>query len=187
MLGPHVVESGTEVVAHFLKLIEQPVEGAQKFDCDGAGQRSSTERGSVHAGMHSAGDPVSSEQRPQRQACCQRFRDSEDVRLNTVVLVGKIASGTAQAALDLIQDQQRTGAVRQLARDLKELWSERTNSTFTLNRLQTNGTDAAVELSLEIFNVIEGNKTDARHQRREGVTILFLTGRRERTESAAVK
>ena len=89
--------------------------------------------------------------------------------------------------MNFIKDEQRTGAVRQRASDLEEFGSERTNSTFPLNRLQTNGTDAAVELPLEILNVIKRNKTDSRDQRRKRMTVFFLAGCRERTEGAAVK
>jgi hypothetical protein len=89
--------------------------------------------------------------------------------------------------LNLIEDQERAGAVCQLARDLQELGSERPDSTFALNRLQTDGADAAVELPLEIFDVIERNKTDSWDERREGMTVFFLAGCSERAESAAVK
>ena len=95
MPGAHVFKTGAEVVAHFLYVIQQSVEGTQKFDCYGACQWSSTERRAVHAGMHSAGYPVCGEQRPQRQSRCQRFGYREDVWLNAVMLVGEVASGTA--------------------------------------------------------------------------------------------
>ncbi len=90
---------------------QHAVEYAQKLDGNRARQRPAAKGGAVHSGMHAAGDTVGREQRSQRKTGCQRFRDGDDVRLDAVMLVGEILSSPSQAALDFVQNQQRSGAV----------------------------------------------------------------------------
>ena len=78
--------------------------------------------------------------------CKQRFRDRDDVRLDSVMLIGKVASSAPQTALDFVENQQRSGAVAQLPGGLEELGAERPDSALALNRLQANGANAAIKL-----------------------------------------
>src|SRR4029077_3883377 len=103
--------------------------------------------------------------------------------MNSVVLVSEVLSGAAQTALDLIENQQRPGAVAQLPRGLQKFRTERADPTLSLNRFQANGADAAIKLSHEIVYIVEADEPDARHQRRERMPILFLSCCRERAES----
>ena len=61
------------------------------------------------------------------------------------------------------------------------------NAAFSLDRFQADGAHAAIELPLQVVDVIEGDEPDAGQQRRKGMTILCLTGRGQRTKSAAVE
>jgi hypothetical protein len=125
--------------------------------------------------MHSCGHAIGGQQRPQWKASRERLGDSDNVGLNPVMLVGEVLSGTAQPTLDFVENQQRPGAVAELSRSLKKFRTQRTDSALALNGLETNGTHAAVELPLEVFNVVESDKPDARHQRREWMPIFFLS------------
>ena len=78
--------------------------------------------------------------------------------LNAVMLVGEILPGASQAALNFVEDQQRSGAVAELSRGLQKFRAERTDSAFALNRLQANGADAAIKLALQIVNIIEADE-----------------------------
>ena len=110
-----------EVVAGLAYVSQHAVEHAQEFDGHGTGQRTAAEGGAVHSGMHAAGHPIGGQQRSQRKAGRQRLRHGDDVGLNPVVLIGEVFSGAAQPALDFVENQQRSGAVAQLPRGLREI------------------------------------------------------------------
>ena len=168
-------------------MLQQPLHLIQELDGYGAGQRSAAERGAVQAGVHAAGDAVGGENCAQRQSGGEWFGDGDDVRLEAVVLVGKPASGAAQAALDFVENQQRATALGQLARGLQKFRADRIDAALALNRFQTNGADAAIELALQIVDVVEANETDAGQQRRKGMAILRLSGGGQRSKGAAVE
>ena len=187
VLGFETFEFGVEVVAGLADVSQHAIEHAQKFDCHGAGQRSAAEGGAVHSGMHAAGHAIGGQQRSQRKPCRQRLGDGDDVGLNSVMLVGEILSGTAQSALDFVENQQRSGALAQLPRGLQKFRTERTDSAFALNGLQANGADAAIKLPLEIVDIVEADKPDSRHQRRKRMPIFFLPRGGQRAKGAAMK
>src|SRR6185312_11553900 len=109
----------------------------------------------MHARMHSAGHAIGRQNRAQWQPSRQWFGHGNDVGLHTKMLVSKVFAGAPKAALDLIEKQQRAGLFGHLSRRLQKLAAERTNSALALNCLQANGANAAIELPLEIIDVIE--------------------------------
>ena len=95
---------------------------------------------------------------PQRKAGREWLRHRNDVRLDSIMLIGEVLPGAAQPALDFVENQQRAGAIAQLSRSLQELRAERPDSALALNRLQANGADAAIKLPLQVVDVIEPTK-----------------------------
>ena len=187
MLGLQGFQFFTEVAAHLPDVAHQAIHGPQKFDGDGAGQRTSAKGGSMHAGMHSAGHPVGGQDGAKRQTGSQRLGYGDDVRLHSVVLIGEVFSRAAQTALDLVDDQQGAGTLGQFPCRPQELRADGIDAAFSLDRLQTHGAHAAIELPLQVVDVIEGDEPDAGQQRRKGMTILCLPGRGQRTKGAAVE
>jgi len=122
----------------------------------------------VHAGMNGAGHAFGGKNGPERQSCGERFGNGYDIGLNAVVLICEMPPGAAQPALNFIQNQQRSGARRQLSRELQKLPADGTDSALALNCFQSDGADAAIELPLQVVNIVEANKADAGQQGREG-------------------
>src|SRR2546426_12474834 len=163
-------------MAHLANVVKQAIERSQEFDSDGAGQRPSAECRAVHAGVHSARDAIRRQDRTQRQARRERLGNGYDIWIKAVMLISKISPGSPQATLNFIENQQRSGRLAQLPRQLKEFLAEWPDSAFALNCLQANGTHAAIELPLQILCVVERDKTHARHQRREWMPVFLLPG-----------
>src|SRR5438034_11309251 len=163
-------------MAHLANVVKQAIERSQKFDRDGASQRTSSECRAVHAGMHAARNAIGREDCAKRQSCGERLGDGHDIGVHAVMLISKISPGSPQATLKFIENQQRSGALAQLPRQLKEFLAEWPDSAFALNCLQANGTHAAIELPLQILCVVERDKTHARHQRREWMPVFLLPG-----------
>src|SRR5436309_6376563 len=160
-------------MAHLADVVKQAIERSQKFDRDGASQRTSSECRAVHAGMHAARNAIGREDCAKRQSCGERLGDGHDIGVHAVMLISKISPGSPQATLNFIENQQRSGALAQLPRQLKEFLAEWPDSAFALNCLQANGTHAAIELPLQILCVVERDKTHARHQRREWMPVFL--------------
>ena len=71
-------------------------------------------------GMHAARNPIGGEDGAKRQAASERLGNGDDVGSNAIVLVGKVASGAAEAALNLIKHQQTRQFVWSGARRVRE-------------------------------------------------------------------
>src|SRR5207302_1273278 len=78
-----------------------------------------------------------------------------DVRRDSVMLIGEIVSGAAEATLDFIHQQQRARFCRQIARQLEEFLSYGINSAFALDCLHADSAHAAIELAFEVGYVVE--------------------------------
>src|ERR1700677_2587915 len=137
--------------------------------------------------MHTTGDPFRGEDCAQRQAARQRLRDRDYIRQNIVMLIGKMAPGAAQAALNLVKNEQRTALFGQSRGEVEKFFINRTDPSFTLNRLNADRADTGIKLSLEIVEVVELYEGHAGQQWNKRSTIFRLTGRSQRTEGASVK
>src|SRR5207245_5278600 len=174
-------------MTHLANVVKQAIERSQKFDGNSASQWTSAECRAVHAGVHSARDAIRRQDRTQRQARRERLGNGHDVGVHAVMLISKISPGSPQPALNFIENQQRSGALAQLPRQLQEFLAQRPDSALTLNCLEANGTHAAIELPFQILCVVERDKADARNQRRKRVTILFLSRGCQGTKGASMK
>src|SRR5206468_1387290 len=187
--GPrfYLIQARAKVIAHLADVVKQAIERSQKFDRDGASQRTSSECRAVHAGMHAARNAIGREDCAKRQSCGERLGDGHDIGVHAVMLISKISPGSPQATLNFIENQQRSGALAQLPRQLQEFLAQRPDSALTLNGLKANCAHAAIELSFQIRCVVKSDETDARNQRRKRVTVFLLSSRCQCAESAATK
>src|SRR6202035_6012085 len=99
----------------------------------------------------------------------------------------EILSSASQPALNLVEDKQCARLLRQLARQLQKLAVDWADPAFALNCFYADRADAAVELPLQIVEIIECDKIHSRHQRRERMPILFLTSGRKSAKGPTVK
>src|SRR5438067_532900 len=88
---------------------------------------------------------IPAQRRAERQAASQRFGDCDHIRQHTVVLISKVASRAAEAALNLIEHKQRAALFGQPRGEFEKLRIDRTNSALSLNGLDTYCTDAGIE------------------------------------------
>src|ERR1700732_333901 len=103
-----------EVLSDRAHVPHESIENSQKLNSYRTGQRAASERRPVHSGMHATGYTIRGKDRSQRQSRSQGLGHSDDVGCYTVMLISEIAAGAAQSALDFIENQQSSGAIRQL-------------------------------------------------------------------------
>ncbi len=76
-----------------------------------AGDRISAERCPVMTRLHDAFDCLAGEHRAERQSAAERFRKRDDVGNDAAVLKREQRSGASEPALDLVEDENRAGAI----------------------------------------------------------------------------
>ena len=128
-----------EVGAGLLDVGEQILllDGVDDSDGYRASQRAAAEGGSMQAGMDGARRLLGAEHGSQRKAACQRLGQCGYIRLNAKLLVGTPLASAAQAGLNFIRDEQRTGGLRQLARGGKKFLRDGPDAALALNRLRS--------------------------------------------------
>src|ERR1039457_3255144 len=122
----------------------------------------------MHPRMHALCHAFGGEDGTEWQATRQRLGDRDHIWQHIVVLVGKVASGAAEATLNLVEHEQRAALFGQARGEFKKLFVDRTNPSLSLNRLDAHGADAGIKLSLQVVEVIELYESHAGHQRNEG-------------------
>ena len=137
--------------------------------------------------MHALRNPFGGENGAQRQAAGQRLGDGDHIRQHAIMLVGKMASSAAQAALNLVEHEQGAALFGQARGQFEKLRSDRANPALSLNGFDAHSADAGIKLSFQIVQVIELDETHARHERNERRSIFRLTGSGERAKGAPMK
>src|SRR5437762_3337966 len=108
--------------------------------------------------LHRACNAVRRQQRPQRQPGGERLRDRQHVRLDPVLLIRKIVSGTPKPALNLIQQKQRAGFLSQLASGSQDLRADWIDAAVALDGLDTHSAYAAIKLPFQISHIVKGGE-----------------------------
>ena len=141
----------------------------------------------MHAGDERGCEFFVGDDGAERQTSGERFGDREDVRTRREFLVGEVAAGAAQAALNFIGDQRGVVLRRQRARALPEGFADGENSAFALNGFEDQRADGVVEFRFEIGNVVEAHEFNAGDQGRERLAVFCGMGDGKRAKGAAVK
>ena len=89
--------------------------------------------------------------------------------------------------LNFVGDQRGIVLRGQRARALPELFADRENAAFALNRFDDDRADRGVEFRFEIGNIIEADKFDARNKRSERLAVFRRVRDRKRAQRAAMK
>src|SRR5262249_58230108 len=96
-----------------------------------------------------------------------------------------------QAALHLVENQQRVYAVAGLAHGLEKIVVDRTDSRLPLNRFDDDGgglfVDRLARLGEIVRAVVRVDESDAGDQRFERLAVFLLFGDRERAHRPAVE
>ena len=144
----------------------------------------------MHADGEHAGDFVRGQHRADREAAAQAFRARQDVGHDTLLHVGKERAGTAHAALDLVQDQERAVGRRQPPRRVQELRRARNHAPFTLHRLQDHRADLVAglrEYLLQRRHVVVRDVREAGRIGAESRRVLRLAAGGDREQRAPVE
>ena len=81
--------------------------------------------------------------RADREAAAEAFGQSEDIRLDAVMLISEQLAGASHARLHLIEDEQQIMLIAQLAQLLHECLISRDDAAFRLHELQHDRTCAS--------------------------------------------
>ncbi len=124
---------------------------------------------------------------PYRHSAAEPLRQSDDVRLDIIVLVGEHPASATQAGLDLIEDQHGSVGVAHLAGGGQVLRSCGIDTALAQHRLQQHGTGARADCAAKRLDVVEGHVHEAGGKRSEALVVLRLAGRRQRAERASME
>ena len=113
-----------------------------------------------------------------RDTAAQCFRAGHNIRLYTVSLAGKHASGTSHTALDLIEDQQNIVFITQFPHALKEFRFCRIDAALALHGFHDDRAGLVGNLCFYALEIIEICKFDSADQRFERILIVGITGYR---------
>ena len=87
------------------------LDGVEDRKCRGARDRVAPERGTVVTLVEDVGVPAEADARPDGQPTTQTFGECDDVRAHVLALMGEPATGAADTALDLVEDECCAGVV----------------------------------------------------------------------------
>jgi len=102
-------------------------------------------------------------------------------------LIGEVAAGATESALNFISDEQRGVLRSEGAGAIPKGFADGVNATFALDGFEDYGADVVVEFGLEVGYIIEFDEFDSRDERSEGQSIFFGGGDADGAESAPVK
>ena len=143
----------------------------------------------VAAGRHAAGGLGRGQAGADREAAAQGLGHRHDVRIAGAVgpLVGKQLARPAQAALDLIVDQQDAVFVAQLAQAAQAADRQRPRPALALHRLDDDRRGRGADGGLQRLVIAVGQVDEARHRRAEALQIAGVAGGVHRRQRPAVE
>jgi hypothetical protein len=141
----------------------------------GAHQRPARERAAVVAGRHGRRHRLRAQQAADGQPRRQRLGDSHDVGRDAHCLVRPERAGAAQAALHLVEDEQRAGGVADLAQAAQEVCLRGAHAALALHGLHEHRRRLALADQLaRRRQVAVRREAHARHQRLERRAVALL-------------
>ena len=154
----------------------------------GHGQRIPAVGRAVRADCHTGAGFGAGHAGADREPAAERLGERQDVRLHAIgPLVGEQLAGPAEAALDLVKDQQGPGFVAELAQRLQALLRQRTRAALALYRLDDDRRRGRADSGFQGVHVIEGQLHKARHPGAEAFQIGRIAGGVDRGQRPAVE
>ena len=126
-------------------------------------------------------------------AAAERFRQTQDVRLNVLMLAGEHLAGAAHTGLHFVEDQQGAKLVAQFAHRRQIPRRRQDHPPFALNRLKDHRCDvvagflALAQHGAHGVDIAERHVAEARQQRHKGFAEGRLGGGRQRAQRFTVE
>src|SRR5260221_9046686 len=144
------------------------VENFEKFEGDGADHWAAAKSRAVNTGTDPGGDGFRGQNCAERKACGERFGDGDEVGFGRKLLIGEVAAGTAESALNFVGDEQRVVLRSERTGAAPKGFANGVDATFTLNSFEDDSADVFVEFGFEIGDVVEFDEFDSGDERSEG-------------------
>ena len=143
----------------------------------------------MHAGLDGRGGPLVGNDRAERDAAGHGFSGDHDVGQQRRVqqLVGKVRTRAADAALNLVKDQQSVMFSGKSLRAAGKLLGDWIDAALALDELEDNAGCVFGDGRLERGNVIPGNEARTGKERFEVFAVLRLPGDGKRSQSSTVE
>ncbi len=130
--------------------------------------------------------------RADRHTVAEGFGQRHDIRSDTdilgvVMFIAEPSTGTREAGLHLVDDQEDLMFIAQLPDGAEVSLRHHVQSAFTLDRLEQNCADALIECGAERFGVSERDMTKPRRKRLKRLVFARLACRGKRRQRATVK
>src|SRR5204863_9331983 len=123
----------------------------------------------------------------ERQSAAERLCEREDVGNDTALLEREERSGASEAALDLVEDQDRAEAIGETPRRGKIVVGQRNDAALAHHRLENDRVCLVADEGFERSDVVRRNELDSGNERLERRAIRLMTRQRQRPRCAAVK
>ena len=181
-------EPGRELRASFPHRGEQRlVERLDDRAGGGADDGVAAERAPVVSRLEAVRGCVGDEERADREAVGEALCERDRVRRHAELLPREEAAGAADAALDLVEEQERAVLVREHAGGGEELGGGGMDPALSLHRLDQDRADVRPDRGGEGIGVVQLREADGRRERLERRPLARLARRRERAVRASVE
>ena len=154
---------------------------------ESAGQRIAAERGSVMARLDHTFDGRAGEHGAKRKSSAQRLGQRDDVGRDAAVLEGEHHSCSPEAALDLVEDQNRAGAIGDASRRCEVFVRQRDDAALPHHRLENDRVRVPIDGRFKRGDIVRRNERHAGHERLEWSAIGGVSRQRQRAERPSVK
>ena len=122
-----------------------------------------------------------------RKAAAERLGKRHDVGRNSGALMGEQLAGAAHAALDLVEYQEETMLVAELAQRAQERRLDGAHAALAHHRLDHDRRRLAADGALDGIEIAEWNLIEAFDRRAETLKIFLLAAGGERRQRPAVE
>ncbi len=168
---------------------QQLIQNVEELERDAARQRSAAERGSMLAFADGTRRALGGRDESQRDPACERLGRRGDVRHHDGIeqLIREVRSRAPDAALDLVEHQQRVVAIGQIPRRADVFVGQRIDPAFALHDLDHDARGVLADYLFQRADIVAMHKAGAGQHRLKIAAIFLLAGNGERTERAAVE
>ena len=136
------------------------------------------------AGGDGRGDGVGDQRRADREAAAEGLGHRHQVGRQAERREREHLAGAADAALDLVGDEQRAGPLARLLDGLGQRRRDRPHAAFALDRLDDDRRRLAGDQPIERRRIVGRRERDAGQQRLERAAVVVVPGHRQRAERA---
>src|SRR5437016_462 len=161
-------------------------DNGQVLESDARGERPAAEGGAMLAGGNRACEFFAREKCSEGKPGRNWLGDGNDVGLHAKCLEGEQVAGSAQTALDFVEDEGGLAAVGESAAFLEKLDRALHDSALSEDGLEHDGAGLVVDGGAQGFDIVARNEGDFFQQRLESLAVFVLPGQRHRAESSTM-